>query len=232
MENNSLDSGLFNDSPSIGFHERVAQIQNDGFDFSIGECLSEGFEIFKQNVGGFIGFTLLLVGVSMMPAIVTLAGGDALGSVVNIVTSIVSIPLGVGFMIVAKKIYHNEAYDFNSFFEGFQLFQPLLIASVLVGLAVAVGFILLFIPGIYLAIAFTWTSPMIVFAGRESVEAMGISRKVVSKNWFKVFGFYIVLMLVAFAGILAFGIGIFVAIPVIYCASYVAYEKVIGANLK
>ena len=232
MENNILDSGLFNEGPSISFHERVEQILNDGFHFSIGECLSEGFDIFKQNPAGFLGFTLLLTLVNVVPEIATTTFGEASGSIISVVTNLLTVPLGVGFSLVAKRIYHEEEYDFSNFFDGFQHTMPLIIASILTILATVLGLILLVIPGIYLAVAFSWVNSMIIFAGQDSVEAMSISRKVLSKNWFQMAGFLLVLLLVAFAGLLAFGIGIFVTIPIISCASYVAYEKVIGANLK
>lgn len=233
MENNILDSDLF-EMPSMGFSERVQQILDDGFDFSIGDCLTEAFDIFKQNVGGFLGFTVLLIGLNLLPNLMESSSdttGLIMSGILNIAVGFISIPLGVGPALVAKKIYHKEPYEFNDFFGGFKHFNNLLIAAILMMLAVMVGFFLFLIPGIYLAIAFSWAYFMVIFPGLTSVDALSTSRKIIHKNWFKVFLFGLALILVAIAGLFACGIGLFIAIPLISIAQYVAYEKVIGANL-
>ena len=234
MENNILDSGIF-ENPSMSFSERIQQISDDGFDFSIGDCLTEAFDIFKQNVGGFLGFTALLLGLNVLPNLMGFPmdeEGLITSGLFSIAIGFISIPLGVGPALVAKKIYHNEPYEFNDFFGGFKHFGNLLIAAILMMFAVMAGVFLFVFPGIYLAIAFSWAYFMVIFPGLSSVDALSTSRKVIHKNWFKIFLFLIVLGLVAIAGLFAFGVGLFVAMPVISIAQYVAYEKVIGANLR
>lgn len=234
MENNILDSGVFN-SPSMSFHERVAQIQNEGFDFSIGDCLSEAFEIFKQNIFGFIGFLLILMAINITPTFFGFAAGETGGmtsSLFSLIATFISIPLGVGPAIVAKKIKYNEPYSFNNFFGGFNYFGNLLIAGILMMFAILFGFIFFIIPSIYLAIAFGWTNFMVVFPELSSVDALSTSRKVIHKNWIKMLLFGFVLGLVVLAGFIAFGIGVLVAIPVASIAQFVAYDKVMDSNLK
>jgi len=57
-------------------------------------------------------------------------------------------------------------------------------------------------------------------------EAMELSRKMVSKHWFVVFGFLIVYSLVVLAGVIGCCIGIFVTLPIGLAALMCAYERI------
>jgi len=61
------------------------------------------------------------------------------------------------------------------------------------------------------------------------LAAMELSRKVVTKHWWKFLGFGIVLMLLLFAGVVAFFIGIFIAAPLILTQLMYAYEDIFGS---
>lgn len=235
MNNDLLDNDRFSEpqEADITLSERVEEILEYSFDFNIGDVLQEAFDIFKQYTGGFIGFTLILAGINAIPNIIQEVIGEGIASgILNFGAGVISVPLGVGFVIVARKIYHREPYDFNNFFDGFQYFGQLILAAILVGISVMLGFILLIIPGIYLAVALSWTDMTIIFQKLDATDAMSISRKVISKNWFMLFAFYLVCFLVILAGFLALIVGLFVAIPVVSIASYIVYEKVIGTNLR
>jgi hypothetical protein len=52
--------------------------------------------------------------------------------------------------------------------------------------------------------------------------------KMVRKHWWKIFGLVIVLVLVGFSGLLAFGIGFFITAPIAVCALMYAYEDIFG----
>jgi len=74
----------------------------------IGDILSQGWEIFKQNISGFVGFCILssiLISISALTAIGIF---------------IVSMPLMAGFYVVSDKIYRQEDYSFGNFFSGFR----------------------------------------------------------------------------------------------------------------
>ncbi len=231
--NDILDDINYSNESNQSLTERVDEILEHGFDFDAGEIFREAFEIFKNHASNFIGFTLLLGGINSLSSIIgiTIGEGVVSGSL-NIGAGIISIPLGVGMALVARKIRHKEHYEFNNFFDGFNYFGPLVIAGVLVGLAVLFGFVFLIVPGIYLAVALSWTDMMVAFQKVDAVEAISISRKVISRQWFSVLGFYLICILIVIAGALALGVGLLVAIPVVSIAQYILYEKVIGTNLR
>ncbi|MFN0200814.1 MAG: hypothetical protein ACKVTZ_04810 [Bacteroidia bacterium] len=85
--------------------------------------LNTGWEIFKQNIGGFIGYLIvmfILLGLSVITVIGTL---------------VVAAPLMMGFYLVADKIYKGQQHSFGDFFGGFSHTVQLLIAYLLMMLA-------------------------------------------------------------------------------------------------
>jgi uncharacterized membrane protein len=207
------------DQPSGDNNEKDlnALIEN-GFEVRIGDYLNQGMEILKQNMGMFIGFTLLTI---LIMAIL---------SATYVGTILVSGPIGIGFAIVAHRIAKKRNYEFGDFFKGFEFFVPLLVASLLVGIFTMIGFFLLILPGIYLAVAYSGVSYLIVFRKMEFWDAMETSRKVISKEWFSFFGFGIVLALINLAGMLALGVGLLFTIPLTACAGYAAFADIAGTQ--
>ena len=59
---------------------------------------------------------------------------------------------------------------------------------------------------------------------------MGLSRKTISKHWWKFFGFILSLALIQMAGMLVFFVGYLVAAPVALAALMYAYEDIFGAK--
>ena len=95
------------------------------------------------------------------------------------------------------------------------------------GLSVLAGFILLIIPGIFLAIALAFSNMPVYFNDLSAADAMKVSFRFIKKKWFSFFGFFIVLGLINVAGVLALGIGLCVTIPATYLALYAAYQDII-----
>jgi len=60
-------------------------------------------------------------------------------------------------------------------------------------------------------------------------SAMELSRKMVTRHWWKLFGFVIVLALLKLAGLVAFCLGIFIAAPIAMASLMYAYEDIFGA---
>jgi uncharacterized membrane protein len=200
--------------PSSGAHRKLHDILQNGYSFSIGTAINEGFDIFKKQIGAFVGYT----------AIVVLIGLVSSGLVV--VSLILSGPLTAGFLIMAHHIKTGQRQDFNVFFDGFKQVGPLILYSVVSFLIVALGFILLVLPGIYIAVAYSLALMLIVFRNLPFWEAMEWSRKIVTRNWWKVFAFVIVLVFLNLAGVVAFGIGVLFTIPISYCASYSMFMQI------
>ena len=135
--------------------QKAEQLIQQGFETDAGTYIHRGWELFQDNIGMFIGYTLLTLAISVAAAFVPF------GSI------LVSGPLTAGFYIVANKISKGEPYEFGTFFKGFDFFVPLLLWSLIGGIFIALGMVALIVPGIYLAVAYTFAPLFIVFAKME-----------------------------------------------------------------
>lgn len=204
------------------------------YDFSIGQFFSRGWEIFKQFAPAFIGYTALLgvIGIvlNILPA--PLGPGDegTPGVLSTIYQFIFSPVLAAGYYIVAFQIARNRPVAFGDFFRGFNKFLPIFLTSLVGSILTAIGFVLLIIPGIYLAIAYTFAQPLVIDKNVGFWQALETSRKIITKKWFSFFGLAVALFLLNVAGAIALGIGLLVTLPLSVCILAAAYEQVVGLN--
>ena len=83
--------------------------------------------------------------------------------------------------------------------------------------------------GIY-ACFITFVGLLILDKQLDFWPAMELSRKVVTKHWWSVFGLVLLGCVVALAGVLACGVGFFVTLPLAQAATVYAYEDIFGAR--
>jgi len=190
----------------------------------IGDYIGTGWETFKKNPVGFVGFTLVVFLINVAVAKIN----QSASPVGTLISLLVSGPLNAGFLIVAFKLLKNRATTFGDFFRGFNNYLPLFLVSLVSSVVIAIGFLLLIIPSIYLAVAYIFALPLVLEKKMNFWDAMEFSRKLISKNWFSFFGFAFVLVLVNLAGGLLLGVGLLVTIPLTICAIAAAYADIVG----
>ena len=198
--------------------EKAEHLIQQGYETDAGKYIRRGWDIFQENMGIFIAYTLIMLLISVVSAFIPF------GSIV------VSGPLTAGFYIVANKISKGEPYEFGTFFKGFDFFVQLLLWTLVGGIFIALGLVALIIPGIYLAVAYTFVPLFIVFGKMEFWDGMEFSRKLITRNWWNIFGFVLLLFLINLAGNLAFFVGLLFTIPLTHCAIYAAFEDIVGTE--
>lgn len=207
------------DTPPPGSDARnLEDLIANGYEFRMSDYINRGYELFKQNMGLFIAFTVLFFIIMWVSAFIPFSG------------LLISAPLGMGMAIAAFAISRQKPVEMGTFFQGFNFFLPLLVVSLVSGILTMVGFFLLLIPGIYLAVAYGFSSYLVVFQKMEFWDAMEGSRKLITKNWFSFFGFFIVLGLINLAGAIALGVGLLFTIPITACAIYASFESIVGVS--
>lgn len=200
-------------------------------------ALGEGWSMFWQAPGKYVGYTLLLLALllpmqlpsrfgSLDPDLE--AGTAFFFMVLSLTASLLSIPLYAGFYVAAFRQLTYRQPAFGDFFRGFGYLAPLLLAALLTGLIVFAGTLLLLLPGIYFGVAYTFAPMLVVDARLGAWQALETSRKTVTRHWFTVSGLLVVLGFVNIVGVLALGIGMLVSLPVSYCAIAAAYRQVFG----
>lgn len=204
-------------------HSKIEKGINEGYEVFASNCYSKGWQLVINNLGLFVGFTIVYMLISMVLGLIPF-----IGSLANLA---ISPSLIIGFYIVADKLEKGEQVTFSNFFDGFSKLGDLFIVHLVMLFFVIIGFILLVIPGIYLAVAYSFATPMVWFIYNGSVlDTLKTSRILISKNWLSFLGFYLIGLLVCILGLICLGVGIFVAIPVMYVAHYYLFMDVIGKD--
>ena len=130
------------------------------------------------------------------------------------------------------KLVRGQKAEFGDAFAGFNLaFLPLALFGLVGQLLIFLGLFLCILPGIYLAISWVFFTALIILDKRlDFWQAMELSRKVVSKHWWQVFGFALVCGLVLLCGAVLCVIGVFIAAPIVKAAIIYAYEDIFGGT--
>lgn len=215
-------------SPSSS--SQIEAIVQKDYTVRVWEFIGRGWELLKQNIGGFIGYTLLISFISIILSRLNLEYFERGFNLVSLVSVILAGPLNAGFYIVAFKHLRNRPTTFSDFFGGFSNFLPLFLIHLVSSLLITLGFIILIIPGIYLMVAYIFGIPFVVDKHLPFWEAMEASRKLITRHWFNWLGLLLVLGLLNIVGLLCFGIGVFITIPLTLCTLAVAYADIVGLN--
>lgn len=224
MSEEILDLNIEDSKTERGFTERANDLIANSYETDVMSYIGEAWGIVKSNMGMFIGYALLYALGSVIASFIPVIGSFAF--------NVISPALAIGFAIVAKKIKYNEEYEFKNFFDGFQNFGQLFVVGLVGGLLALLGMVFLLIPGIYLAVAYSFGSFIVVFAGKEFWGSLEFSRKIISKKWFNFFGFGLLLVLINILGLLCLGVGLLVTWPLSAVAMWVAYDRIIGSNTR
>ena len=205
------------DSPPPLLEPSPARMQES---LPLGDYFKTGWDLFKQYPGGFVGFCILYL--------VIQAALHRIPYVGPVASLAVSTPLIMGNFLVSAKLLHGQTPEFRDFFGGFQYFLPLLLLSLIAGLFIGIGTILLIIPGVYLAVAYLFASYLVVDRRLDFWPAMELSRRTVHPQWFSYFAFVLLVVLLNLAGAVALGVGLLVTIPLSFCTVTAAYADLFG----
>jgi predicted Ser/Thr protein kinase len=205
------------------------------YTLNIRSCVRRGWKLLKGEFWPFVGITALFMALlafaSSMGGAVVRHGpaGDNSSEISSAVAMLVWGPLMGGLMFYFLKKLRCEPATVETAFCGFsaERFLHLFLAGFVTSLLTGLGFFLV-LPGIYLTIAWMFTLPLVMDKRLDFWSAMELSRKVVTKHWFKFLGFGIVLLLLTFAGVLMLVVGLFVMSPLILASLMHAYEDVFG----
>ncbi len=190
----------------------------------LGGYLKTGWGLFMQYPAGFAGFCLL--------TLVIQAALKAIPFVGPVAAFAITSPLFMGNFIVSVKLLQGQAPEFRDFFKGFQYYVPLLLLSLVAGLFIGIGTILLIIPGIYLGVAYMFASCLVVDRRMDFWPAMELSRLTVTPQWFGYFALLLLVALLSLAGVIALVVGALVTIPLSFCTVTAAYADLFGIQSK
>lgn len=209
------------------------------YDFAIGAVLAEAWERTAGSKRVFLAvFAVVSVGVLIVAAVVQLVlfGGFNMQNAgffrrlaYQLILTAALYPFLVGVIMLGIKRAAGAPIDFAGAFAYLGAAGPVIIAAVLTSLLTSLGFLLLILPGLYLAVAYVFALPLIVEKGLSPWAAMETSRIAVTKRWFKVFGALLVFGVIG--AISAFTIvGLIWTIPLWIIGLGVLYRIIFGVE--
>ena len=196
----------------------ISRDQNPVVEVDFEGWIRKGFEMFKTNAGSLIVAVFLAV----------LLSACTLG--------ILAGPMLAGLAIMTIQIFDGESVEIGDVFKGFQFFLPSFlfllvwgfiftsITSILVTLPLF-GTFLGSISGFFMGTFLMFAIPLIVDKEKDFWSAAMESIDCVKKVYWPLFGIYSIACLIGSAGIMLFGIGIILTLPITYCINIVAYRN-------
>ena len=134
----------------------------------------------------------------------------------TLLTSVIMIALVGVFSAPLFFYFIKMAMQGANHISAFPEFSPLALIGFCVG-----GLIM-----IYLSVSWVFTFPLIIDQGLGPWTAMEVSRRLVGRQWFRVFALLFLGGILAVLGLIALFIGVFFTLPIIFCVVACAYEHI------
>jgi hypothetical protein len=161
----------------------------------VGDILNAAFDLYKRHWQHLIGIALafyLVAGSITLVLTVFFGRWGAFGGAIILLIGIFWL---TGALVEAVSDIRDGREDLNvgdTFAKVWPRVWPLLGASILAGLGIAAGLVLLIVPGLILLTWWSLIPPAIVLENRGVFEAFGRSRELVRGEGWSVFGVLII----------------------------------------
>ncbi len=191
--------------------------------FSIKESIKYGWHKAKEHLEVALFATLLVLAVSF------LIGDKRLG-LVNLLATVFLLIVRIGYTKIFLRIYDSENPKFVDIFQEYKTFWRYLGVCILTMLAVLGGLILIIIPGLIWAVRFSFASIIVVDTKMGVVASMKESYAITKGKFWKLLLFWITIGLFNLLGLIFFGVGLLVTVPVSTLASIYVYRELSKAR--
>jgi uncharacterized membrane protein len=234
-------------TPAPHAYEGGGSIQDGiagNYDFGIGAIISEAWEKTK-GIKGTVWLALLFYMLALIPVSIAIQFGlralglsndpengraavIVFGFVSQIIQMVIVVPLMTGLLVLSIKLAAGAPAQASDVFSYFSKTLTLLGTALLMYFMIIIGFCLLIIPGIYLSVAYAFAMPLVAEKNLAPWEALETSRKAITHHWFKLFGLYLVVTIIASLSAIPLGIGLIWTIPLMFLTMGLVYCKMFG----
>lgn len=186
----------------------------------IGKAFGYGWTELKKNFWYFVGLAVI---VSVIEGLAP--SWHSKNATFNALGIFLGAWMTCGYMRIILDYYSGTKRELADVFTQFKYFWRVLGATILLGIIIVLGFIALIIPGIYLALRFQFTIPLIIDKNLDIGEAMKQSTELSKGIKLSLFGFALAALGIILLGVVALGVGVFVALPVVWLAYIYLYKN-------
>ena len=176
--------------------------------FSPTDVVGRAFTIYKQQAGALIPAAIVVY------AIAALANLIFDGGILFFVAGAIGTIVGIFYQGMVVRLVDDvrdgvlDASVGDLFKSVAPVALPLFLLSIVVGICVTVGFILVIIPGLFLLTIWAVSAPAVVLEARGVFDALGRSRELVRGNAWNVFGVIVIVFVLGIGvGLIAGAIG-------------------------
>ena len=170
---------------------------------SAGDVIGRAFEIYRDQIGVLLPAALVVFGVD---AVVGWVFDEGLLTLVAGVVSLVLAILYEGMVVQLVRDVQDGRRD-NTVGELFgsvsPVLLPLIAVSILAGLGISIGFVLLIVPGLFLLTFWSVVAPVTVIERPGVFSAFGRSWELVRGHGWPVFGTIVLVFLLVIAASIA-----------------------------
>ncbi|WP_413326412.1 hypothetical protein [Synechococcus sp. MIT S9503] len=209
--------------------------------FQAGKAFRAGWKGFSRNAGVLVGFTVLAaVVLGLLQAIqyglvaaVVVNNPDAVGGVslllfgIALLQAIVGLIYSIALLNGGLRSVRGESLAFSDLFSKVTEVPNLIGLQIFGTLAVLLGSLAFVIPGVYLGVAYVFAGMALVDKPQSFVDALTLSRRLVTPHWFDITIFLLVVIGIILLGYLAILIGGFVSVPVGFCMIAAGYQQLL-----
>lgn len=207
--------------------------------FSVKGALTYGWNTFKSRPWIFVqaGILLFIVNIALSSAQELLEEtGKLNGDMMALIFALLSLAIGIGvaFLIsMGETAFFLRAHDKPEDVSLKDLWHPhpfwkFLGTSLLAGLMILGGLILLIVPGIIVGLMVMFVGYIVIEEKLGPINAIKRSMALTKGNRWKLFQLSLSLLVLNILGLLALLIGLFVTIPVSFIAMVYAYRALKG----
>ena len=184
--------------------------------FSIKESLKYGSEKFKSNLELSLLSTLLMIAITYF--------SDKSHWSVTLILVIASVIIRIGYNKIFLRISDGESPKFTDLFQEYKLFWKYLGVSILQGLVIVGGLILLIIPGIFWAVRFSFAPLILVDTNMGPIASMKDSYTITKGNFWELLLFWLTIGILNIFGFIIFGVGLLLTVPISTFATIYIYR--------
>jgi hypothetical protein len=176
-----------------------------------GRVIGEAFETYQNQVGPLLGGALIVIGIAGVIQGILAVTGSLVLVLLGLLVGLAASFLYTGYVVKLVQDVRDGRRDFSVgelFSHAAPYVGTLILNGILAGIAIAIGFVLIIIPGLILLTIWAVIAPSIVVEDKGVFEAFGRSRELVRGHGWQVFGAIVLAFLIVFAvGLVASIIG-------------------------
>jgi len=173
----------------------------------IGGVIRNTFEVLGRNLPAFLGAAVLLVGVPGAISSAWFAGTVHAGQIFSPALGVTGLVGVVTSAILQAALIYGTVQDRTGgrasigdcLSSGLRSFFPLIVVSILFGVALVAGFVLLIVPGVMMACAWIVAVPALVAERTGVLGAFGRSAELTRGNRWRIFGLFVLWLLAVWA---------------------------------